>query len=519
MEIIIILTSGQLLFVPIDSILADILTETTKAAQKCPEICRRIDADLDVLGQRSKARRQADARHVAEQTLPLPMACMMEIAAKHTVPDDKLQLEVGRPRTPAIVVLYFLALRGRYGSVSDQHSWERFTDSQTLACFLEPHVQRMPGRTTIIELLNAIRPETLSFILNWQLQQALAEGLDDFQQLTIDSTAVHANSAWPTDVQMVHGLIDRAWRLGQRLKDWGVPAFRHWSCPRWLTDMQSAKVAVLMSRRAKIKKRHALWKRFVAVADKLLTRLQLEFDHVAPAIAAAKLTPTLGEQLLRAWNLLNQDLCDADELLNYVAAKQVGGEDISREESERIFSLSDRSAAFILKGDRHPTFGYKMQFGRSGNGFISAASVPLGNASDSGQLIPIVAQHIERTKITPTLVIADDGYASKPHATRLKKKHGVGEVSITGSKGKRQLGDAWYEPIHVQARKDRSAVESLMSVGKSGFEFGQCHRRGIEAVRSELLEKAIAYNFWRLAHERRRQAQEAAVATQLKKAG
>ena len=52
----------------------------------------------------------------------------------------------------------------------------------------------------------------------------------------------------------------------------------------------------------------------------------------------------------------------------------------------------------------------------------------------------------------------------------------------------------WESQAYKEARRCRSAVESLMSTIKDGFEFGQLGRCGIEAVRDELLEKVLAYN-------------------------
>ena len=50
----------------------------------------------------------------------------------------------------------------------------------------------------------------------------------------------------------------------------------------------------------------------------------------------------------------------------------------------------------------------------------------------------------------------------------------------------------WESQAYKEARRCRSAVESLMFTIKDGFEFGQLDRRGIEAVRAELLEKVLA---------------------------
>ena len=76
---------------------------------------------------------------------------------------------------------------------------------------------------------------------------------------------------------------------------------------------------------------------------------------------------------------------------------------------------------------------------------------------------------------------------------------GVMDVSISGAKGKKLTDTAdWDSEEYRDARRNRSAVESLMFTIKDGFEFGELGRRGIAAVRDELLEKVLAYNCCRI---------------------
>ena len=68
-------------------------------------------------------------------------------------------------------------------------------------------------------------------------------------------------------------------------------------------------------------------------------------------------------------------------------------------------------------------------------------------------------------------------------------------------------GAKWIDPqseAYRKARGDRSAVESLMFTIKDGFEFGELGRRGLSAVREELLEKVLAYNCCRIILMRKR---------------
>ena len=87
---------------------------------------------------------------------------------------------------------------------------------------------------------------------------------------------------------------------------------------------------------------------------------------------------------------------------------------------------------------------------------------------------------------------------------------GVKDISISGAKGKRLTDpDDWKSDVYRNARRERSAVESLMFTIKDGFEFGALGRRGLEAVREELLEKVLAYNCCRIILMRKRKGRDA----------
>ena len=162
--------------------------------------------------------------------------------------------------------------------------------------------------------------------------------------------------------------------------------------------------------------------------------------------------------------------------------------------TEKVLSLSDGSAAYIKKGNRNAVIGYKPQLVRSENGFITSLIVPQGNAADSVELVPAISDSLQRTSVIAELVSTDDGYAS----TNGKKEvlaMGVKNISISGSKGKKLTDESdWESNMYKNARRNRSAVESLMFTIKDGFEFGELGRRGLKAVRAELMEKVLAYN-------------------------
>ena len=134
--------------------------------------------------------------------------------------------------------------------------------------------------------------------------------------------------------------------------------------------------------------------------------------------------------------------------------------------------------------------------------------VPQGNTADSAELVPAISESIERTGIVAELVSTDDGYASAAGRNNILDMD-VKDLSISGSKGRKlTTSENWDSEVYRDARRNRSAVESLMFMIKFGYAFGALGRRGIDAVRAELQEKVFAYNCCRIILIRKRRERQ-----------
>jgi len=125
-------------------------------------------------------------------------------------------------------------------------------------------------------------------------------------------------------------------------------------------------------------------------------------------------------------------------------------------------------------------------------------------------LVPAITDAMARTGVITSIVSTDDGYASAKRRDKLLEL-GVKTISISGAKGKKLTASEDRDSEEYKdARRCRSSVESLMFTIKDGFAFGELGRRGIKAVRDELLEKVLAYNCCRiiLIRQRRQNAFE-----------
>ena len=497
---------GELFCLPRHSEVKQVLDTAMDLLRRTPAILTRIDEDRDARALVKKLQRRADVEWGASHT-----ACFPEVSwpEARELEAPELSLGQGCPRMPAEVAFVFFVLEGYLGSVTDRRARDLLLESQSLNLYLQSRGLRFPGWTTIRDNVNAISVATRSLILDAQLAMIRQEELDDFSVAVVDSTAVQANSAWPTDGRTLLGLLQRAFHVSQKLQDFGLPNIRkHW-VPRWLKDIKRLLFRINMAsgKPHATRKRSKHYRRLLDKAEHILDHLLPQCLQRDPVTEVTGVPPSRQGLLARLWDGVQDDLIDACAVYDYTYERIFEGQ--QRPAKDKLLSLGDPSAAYIEKGSREPVIGYKPQVARSGNGFVTALMVTEGNPADSTQLTSVAEQIKERTGVQPTAITADDGYSVQALRDQLLTD-GFDQVYFCGSKAKAFIPEEeWDDPAYQCARRGRSAVESLIFVLKSVFGFGRLRRRGLEAVQAELLGKVIAHNFYRMVLLRRR-AQAAA---------
>lgn len=476
-----------------DTDFRDYLLELDLFIRNSPEITVAIERDLDAHARKKKLRRIQDRDFMESQTADLHG---LDFTEQEQQVDD-LELKGGRPRVSSYLVFLCSMLRGFLGSLTSKQASRFLTESISLYTFLLDRNLQMPAATTVLDHINLISAQTQDLIFDRQIELLLQEELDDFRKLTIDSTAIEANSAWPTDGKILIGLIENTFRIGKKMDRLGLNNFNDGHVPRWLEEMTSLELSINLGagKKGASRKRRKLYKKLLDKGEKATSALQKEFNAKTRDASILNVLPSRMHQIERVVKQLCDNLSDARRVVEYTRKRVFDGDSLPAK--EKILSLSDGSAAYISKGQRDPVIGYKPQLVRSAQGFVTSLIVPEGNAADSAQLVPAITESVQRTGVIAALVSTDDGYSSMAGRNTLIGM-GIGDVSISGAKGKKiTTEEDWNSELHKTARNDRSAVESLMFTLKDGFEFGRVSRRGIDAVRSELTEKVLAYNFCR----------------------
>lgn len=478
----------------LDTKVLEIFEKTREMLEKFPEIATAIDYDLDSSGLNDKKMRLANRAY--EERKEMERNGFLFDPSPYDSVDHDLTLKSGRPRMPAPLVFFFLTLRGLWGSVTDQEAVDRFKDSISIQSVLSHFGFSTPGRSTIRENVNKVSNQTRHLILSCQARHILEEGLDDFREVYIDSTHVAANTAFPTDISILHKLLDRTLREILLLREFDLPVkIESWTETRLAKMLKHLKFVNMSVGRRGIKgKVKEQFRAFLNLAVKVIGDLEAARDALTPFWEKTDMSPEKALALDVLWDRVEQDLGDASYVLHYTDLQTKTGEPLPA--AEKILSVADRDAGYISKGQRVPEIGYRPQIARSGNGFVVGHITPRGNASDAGMLVPVVKDVIETTRVVPYVVSVDDGYASTENKTRLIKDCGVVQVSVSGAKGKKITeDDLWDAPDFVAARAQRSAVESGMFTLKFNHGYGRVRRRGLDAVHAEQTEKIIAYNF------------------------
>ncbi len=493
-----------LLFLRIpESELFSYLQECHRLVYHEPVILQMIESDLDTLAKKKKHLRLLDKEWELSQSHHLPN--MKIVFDDADIKADKLRLQGGRKRMESYLVYMFLMIRGFFGGVKSNEFRLFLLESKTIQLFLDRNNgSKMPGFSTISENINGVGNKTREFILDAQIRMIINEDLDDFKELTIDSTSVSGNSTWPTDSGILTGLVMRTFHRGKNLHKFEISDIADRRFPGIIKSMKelSKGISFSVGKPGSKAKRKKLYRQLLKEARSAHKAFESELKKVKRSLSSVNIQPSRYFKLDRLIECMAADVQSLLQVHGY-CSKRINADEITPSK-DKTLSLSDESVGFIIKGDREPVIGYKPQIGRSKNGFISAFKVPEGNAADSSEFSNVAQDGINRTGIIPEIISCDDGYANKA-VRKYFLELGVKVVSISGSKGKKIIGqDDWESEEYKEARNNRSAVESLMFTIKSGFNFGKVMRRGIENVRAELLEKVIAYNFCRIVEIRNR---------------
>jgi hypothetical protein len=486
----------------LSSSLNDLVNQALEISNRSPHILPEIENDLDIHGLKKKAGRDADRRYFADRNPSFDS--MADLRSQDVC---SRELEQGHPRMPAIVVFVLLLVRGWIGGPKSANFQLVLCESISLRRFFEAHNFQVPGASTVADNINAVREQTLKHILGCQLDYAKANELDTFEDFIADSTAVSANSKYPTDSGLLGVLAIRMTGLFDRLKKlkFGFPDWTRRALARKSKEvaeeieLHAKRIGMLSGKRNVQTHRKALYAKIYTRVGRLVRVFTPILATVSKAVAKFPLPPSKAKAVQRLIQQSQEDLRSIARISLYSRRRIFREQSVAA--SEKVLSISDKDAAIIKKGGWDNVFGYRPQLGFSGKGLITAHCLPRGNAADSGQLPNLLEANERNTGVVPKRVSLDDGYTNgKVRKAYLARREGEVEVfSFAGSKGRQVIGEETYDSeAYKKARSDRSAAESRIFTLKFNHGYEDLMRRGHEAVKHEQLTKVLSYNIRRL---------------------
>lgn len=481
-----------------DSKLSTELEIMLELFENFPEIEKSIIDDQDSHAKKKKAIRLQDKRWELNKQEERYTGNIFP-ATDQAIDESSLELAEGRPRMLPVLVYVFMWMRGLLGgSPKNQAVQTMLLESRTIEVLLRNCGASLPGSSTIIDNVNLISEETLKIITQSQLEQIKRDGLDDFEECTMDSTSSKGNSERPSESTLIARLVERIYHCGSELNHFNIANMHERNFPKIIKDLNklAKEIALDCGRNGAVSRRKSSYNKMISKAESAMRKFEAEMVKIESRVAEIDLMPSQMMMLQEVVSFINDDISNLQRVMDSARERVLKGNDVKS--CDKVLSLSDPDVACIVKGQRDTVFGFKPQLARTKNGFVSALILPKGNAADSGQLDGVIHKHIENTGVTPKLVSTDDGYANKTIREKWLK-NGVETFSISGSKGKKITPEEdWNSEIYRSARNNRSAVESLMFCVKFCYNFGRNVRRGLKAVRQEMMEKVIAYNFARM---------------------
>jgi hypothetical protein len=184
------------------------------------------------------------------------------------------------------------------------------------------------------------------------LRYILQGGLDDFQNCFIDSTAVQANTERPTDSTLLVRLIARVCTSGGNLHRLDLP------------DMNQIG---LLEQQQELRR---LLRRVRRLRKRLLRDLESVRRNLEGRVDLPPSRRLRGQEVL---GLISEDLAALEQAANVCERRVMEQEKVPV--AEKIISLSDSDASFIVKGGWNTVLGYRPQLARSGAGFCHGACV------------------------------------------------------------------------------------------------------------------------------------------------
>jgi transposase, IS5 family len=322
--------------------------------------------------------------------------------------------------------------------------------------------------------ISRIKPETLHRVIVEINKIAIAEGLEDVQSISQDSTVVKTNIHYPTNNSLVWDCIKTSTRLLAQLKE-------EIDTLDYIDYTKSAKKTFfLINITRKEANRLPLFHKQLILFTKAINQTSNAIKKKSKSIIAK----TIQEELTKLLGLMEQ-------VYDVTYRKEIDGEKVPSE--EKIFSIYELHTDIIVKGQREALFGHKINLAAGKSNLILDCQILRGNPADPSLFRPTLDNVIGNYKTIPRDSTTDGGYASLANL-EYAQKAGITNIVFNKVVGSMQNIVSSLN-METRLKKWRSAIEAIISNIKRGFNIFTCNWKGWIHFQAKVLWSVLAYNF------------------------
>ena len=373
---------------------------------------------------------------------------------------------------------------------------ERIADGYTLRSFTDFRSHPVPKHDAFHRAFNRLTPQTLQAINELIVQAAVDLGLEDGNQLRVDTTVVETDIHHPTDNTLLWDTVRLLTRLVGRLGEamgQAVPGFRNHTRAARRRMQQIQRMTAQQRQQQQTKK----YRELIGITDEVVSGARGVLQRSRETKGKGLLTDlTVGELRKEI-----EHYCQLGEQVIAQARRRVlQGEQVPT--GEKLYSIFESHTDLIKRGKvKTPIeFGHKVFLAESAQGLITQYEVLDGNPSDEDQVEASLQRHRERFGHAPQLYSSDRGFYRENNVTMCEQA-GVKIVSIPQRGGTKTPQRQAHEksPAFKKGQRFRAGIEGRISVLFRGRGMKRCLAEGREHFDLLVGAAVLANNLLRIA--------------------
>jgi IS5 family transposase len=299
------------------------------------------------------------------------------------------------------------------------------------------------------------------------------------KKLIIDTTVVPSCIKYPTDINLLETVRNKAVQLLDQAKQFGAKAYRTYKRTARKVYLSYQKV-----RKHTVRQRKKTQKKLIQFTSRNIRQLK----SCAKSLAK-KAKETKQETIETFSEKVNGFLSIADNII-YQQRNIYNGDPVKK----RIVSTWATHIRPMVRG-KYPVdveFGPKVLLNLK-NGFLFLAGLYFENVSDTALLIPAIEENKKLLGYLPTQVSTDRGFYSAENKSYCQEL-GIKKIAIE-KRGKHKT-DSDPPPYLARLRRERCAIEAKISLAKRKFGLNRINYRikGGEEIWTRLSLAAMNLN-------------------------